>query len=84
MIDASKKAKIKWQCRRGMLELDLLLNRFVEERLSHLTEQEFTAFESLLTVPDPLLYAWLMGSENPSNKEQLAIVELIKSQYQPA
>ncbi|WP_419421165.1 succinate dehydrogenase assembly factor 2 [Legionella sp. D16C41] len=77
-MDEVRKAKIKWQCRRGMLELDILLNRFIEQSLEKLSASQITAFEHLLTTADPELYCWLMGSEKPANKELLALVELIQ------
>jgi antitoxin CptB len=81
MIDSRRKAKIKWQCRRGMLELDLILVYFVDKALENLTEQQLSAFELLLNAPDPVLYSWLMGSDHPTDTESLAIVELIKMHY---
>lgn len=78
MIEPSRKAKLKWQCRRGMLELDLILLPFVNDNLDQLTEEQFAAFELLLSNSDPELYAWLMGTEHPADREQLSIVELIQ------
>ena len=81
MIPASSKAKIKWQCRRGMLELDLILNRFVSEQLEKLTLKQVSAFEMLLNYPDPDIYNWLMGNEVPSEQELVDIVTFIQLQY---
>lgn len=78
MINPAKKAKLRWQCRRGMLELDLILLRFVEQQLDHLSEQQLVDFEVLLNHPDPELLNWLMGYEIPCDKELKDIVELIK------
>lgn len=62
MLDVQKK-KLSWQCRRGMLELDLLLQAFLEKRLDSLSDSEIHLFESLLNQSDPQLFAWLMGHE---------------------
>ncbi len=78
MVSAAKKAKLKWHCRRGMLELDLILMRFVEEQLEQLDEQQVTAFECLLNCSDPELYHWLMGQEIPRDKELSGIVKFIQ------
>lgn len=78
MIHPSKKAKIKWQCRRGMLELDLILTQFINKDLDHLTEEQFNAVELLLGNSDPVLYSLLMGTGEPIDKEQASIVELIQ------
>jgi antitoxin CptB len=82
MIEATRKAKIKWQCRRGMLELDLLLEQFIEHALDGLKDSQIKALEELLTLSDPTLYGWLMGHEKPSDKELLAIVEFIQMHNQ--
>ncbi len=37
----------RWQCRRGMLELDLLLNNFVDKKVDVLTQQQKKSFELL-------------------------------------
>jgi antitoxin CptB len=61
-----------------MLELDLMLQRFIEQYLSQLDEPELASFELLLTYPDPDLFSWLMGSQTPDNKELSHIIALIQ------
>ena len=70
-----------WQCRRGMLELDLMLNRFVSDHLDNLTARQISAFEQLLTYPDPDIYVWLMGTNVPFEQELVDIVTVIRRQY---
>ena len=67
-IQINELAKIKWACRRGMLELDVLLGYFFEEQYSRLTEAEQRQFVDLLEEADPTLFAWLMGHEVPPNR----------------
>lgn len=55
--------RIRWQCRRGMLELDLVLNRFLESSLEHLDAGQLQLFKDLLTEADTHLLAWVMGQE---------------------
>ena len=78
MIDPIRRAKLVWHCRRGMLELDLLFQRFIEQYLDRLSELELVSFETLLTYPDPELFSWLMGSENPESEEMRHIIQLIQ------
>lgn len=80
MINPTRKAKLKWHCRRGMLELDLILNRFVENHLDKLSDTQLEVFEELLHCTDPELFSWLMGYERPIDKELGEIVEYIKLQ----
>lgn len=83
MISSQRKAKINWHCRRGMLELDLIFQRFLKKHLDTLTEEQLIAFEHLLTHQDPDLYAWLMGYEKSMHKELLEIVAFIRLHDSP-
>lgn len=78
MILPQRKAKITWHCRRGMLELDLIFQRFLKQSLEVMTEEQLVAFENLLDYPDPDLYAWLMGYEKSTSKELIDIVAFIR------
>ncbi len=80
MISSTRKAKLIWHCRRGMLELDLLLRQFVERNLATLTAAQLAAFEELLSCSDPELYDWLMGYAEPTDRKLAEIVTLIKLQ----
>ncbi|NDH09151.1 MAG: succinate dehydrogenase assembly factor 2 family protein [Gammaproteobacteria bacterium] len=64
-----EKARFLWRCRRGMLELDLLLGRFMEQGFHQLDETQRALFRELLEEPDPDLYAWLMGYQVPDRAD---------------
>jgi len=57
--------RIRWQCRRGLLELDLVLNRFLEQDLAQLAPDQLQLFRELLGEADTVLLAWVMGQEQP-------------------
>ncbi|AMQ27868.1 TPA: succinate dehydrogenase assembly factor 2 [Legionella pneumophila] len=78
MVDNREKSRLLWKCRRGMLELDLVLQKFIANEIDRLTENQLKAFDNLLTHNDPNLYAWLMGHEEPE-KELLEIVSFIRN-----
>lgn len=69
----------RWQCRRGMLELDLLLNNFVDKQAEVLSPQQQAAFELLLSYPDQTLHELLMGNAVSSDPAVAAIVTQIRS-----
>ncbi len=69
----------KWQCRRGMLELDLLLNNFVDKKVSTLSVNQAKTFEQLLSYPDQTLLDLLLGNAVSSDSELAIIVEKIRS-----
>jgi antitoxin CptB len=69
----------RWQCRRGMLELDLLLNNFVDKKGATLTQQEKESFELLLSYPDQTLLDLLLGNSVSSDPSISALVLQIQS-----
>ncbi|ASJ97635.1 MULTISPECIES: FAD assembly factor SdhE [Shewanella] len=56
-------ARVRWACRRGMLELDVLFQPFVETQYEHLSNDDKAVFVRLLECEDPELFAWFMGHE---------------------
>ena len=61
-VDAGK---LRWRCRRGMKELDILLTRYVDERYGTAQPEEQQAFQLLLETQDPVIYAYCLGQEPP-------------------
>jgi antitoxin CptB len=59
--------KLRWRCRRGMKELDLLLLRYVEEQYHAASSVHQEAFRALLDAPDPVIYAYCLGGERPAS-----------------
>ncbi len=78
MISSQQKARLTWHCRRGMLELDLILQRFLKQQVDALTDTQIASFEQLLASEDPDLYAWLMGYESPVNEASREIIAFIQ------
>lgn len=74
--------RLRWQCRRGMLELDLLLLRFLETRYATLPEQQQGAFMRLLNLTDPVLHDWLLGYQVPEEPEFVALIQLLREVHQ--
>jgi antitoxin CptB len=59
--------KLRWRCRRGIKELDVLLLRYVEEQYREAPSADQEAFRALLDAPDPLIYAYCLGGERPTS-----------------
>ncbi|MEM7418697.1 MAG: succinate dehydrogenase assembly factor 2 [Pseudomonadota bacterium] len=77
MFEPKRLARLKWACRRGMLELDVLLLPFVEEAFDDLSYEDQVTFELLLTSDDPDLFAWIMGHQKCDDPELAAMVATI-------
>lgn len=72
--------RVRWRCRRGMLELDIVLARFVENHYAALDEAGREAFDGLLDMPDAALWDIITGKGNaPLADSQLAVLELIRA-----
>jgi antitoxin CptB len=69
--------KLRWRCRRGMKELDLLLLRYVEEQFCAASSAHQEAFRALLDAPDPLIYAYCLGQEEPPTPVLSSLIERI-------
>lgn len=70
---------MRWLCRRGSLELDLILTRYLDRRYECTTGEEQRLFEILLDYPDPKLQRFLIAGEDPSDPELLNLVRTIRS-----
>ncbi len=75
--------RIYWQCRRGMLELDSLLQGFLDHSYSGLDDQERKSFEQLLTQNDNLLLEYLMGRTVPMDPDTANVVNKIRESAHP-
>lgn len=71
-------SKLRWQCRRGLKELDLLLERYLRDDFPSASAAERLAFAALLDLPDPVLLAYVMGRDRPGPPEQLHVIESLR------
>ena len=74
----TQQSRLYWQCRRGMRELDFVLQDFLESCYETLSAAEIQAFQDLLSYPDPLLLEYLMGRMQPSDRVIADVVTKIR------
>ncbi len=72
--------RVRWQCRRGMLELDLVLDSFIERHFGALDEAELRAFDALLARPDPELFDLIMGHADVDEPVERRIIKLLRTE----
>lgn len=77
MFTPEEKARIKWACRRGMLELDVVIMPFYEECFESLSEQEQKDFVALLECDDPDLFNWVMQHGRSEDEKLAAMIDKI-------
>ncbi|MGH8498506.1 MAG: succinate dehydrogenase assembly factor 2 [Methylococcales bacterium] len=75
----SSPSKLRWLCRRGSLELDLILARYLDCRYEATDAGEQQLFETLLGFPDLELQRFLITQEDPSDSDLLNLVRTIRS-----
>ena len=76
--------RVRWRARRGLLELDIVLGRFIEAHYAQLDDAEKQAFETLLDMPDNPLWDMIAGSaergvREVAHGEQQALLEKIRA-----
>ncbi|KAB2313973.1 succinate dehydrogenase assembly factor 2 [Betaproteobacteria bacterium SCN2] len=76
--EADRLRRLRWRCRRGLLELDLWLARFADNGLETLSDEERGNFEALLEEADADLLAWLEG-RMPAPEDHAHMLGLIRT-----
>ena len=73
-----QKGRLKWALRRGMLELDLVLEAFYQNGYADLEPKEKNLFHVLLESSDPELQQWLLNQEPHSITDMEVLIEKIR------
>ena len=71
--------KLRWRCRRGMKELDLLTEGYLDRYYPSASAAEQQAFADLLDVQDPLLMSYMVGREVPSDPTLAKVVRVMQT-----
>lgn len=75
MTDAEVR-RLRWRCRRGLLELDIVLQRFSDDHLADLTKQELLVFDGLLDLPDNDFLDLVISRKNIADVKTLKVEQL--------
>lgn len=75
----SERDRILWHCRRGLLELDLVLQRFLDRRFDTLDAAEVDVFRELLAYEDNDLLDMVMGRAEPVNARLSGVLEKLRT-----
>ena len=71
-------ARLRWRCRRGMRELDVMLTRYLDQVWATASPTERDAFLKLVDLQDPDLFGYLVGRATPAEESQRAIIACIR------
>lgn len=76
LIEAEQR-RLAWRCRRGMLELDIILQRFIETSFKVLTLDQLRIFDDLLNLPDNEFLEIIQSAKVHKDPRVSQIVKLI-------
>ncbi|HRQ47370.1 MAG TPA: succinate dehydrogenase assembly factor 2 [Rhodocyclaceae bacterium] len=73
-----ERGRIRWQCRRALLELDLVFTRFLERHFDRLSEDQLADLDDLLLCEDHDLWALVNGSKPCTRERWNEIIALLR------
>lgn len=83
LLDAHETSKLKWRCRRGLVENDLFLTRFFEQHETRLTQRQAVAMQALMDQSDNDLLDLLLRRREPdpawAGPDVVALLQLMRS-----
>ena len=79
MADDRVLERLRWHARRGMLELDLLLKRFMDAKLTSLAPSELARLEEVLRLEDNDLLEIVMGRKVCHDVSLKSMIDMIRS-----
>lgn len=78
MADTQRSTRLRWRCRRGMKELDVLLERFLAQETDRLDRGDWPGFEALLEQEDDVLWDWVQAPHSPAAAEFRELLEHLR------
>jgi len=75
----SELSRLRWLCRRGMKELDLVMSGYLDRHYSSASPLQQAQFRSLLQMQDPDLYNLLVGLDEPNYPELVALLQVLRN-----
>jgi antitoxin CptB len=79
MVTLTELNRLRWRCRRGMLENDLILTRFLDLRGEGITDQEVVALDRLLELSDNELWDLLAGRQEPVDAAVKPLLDALRA-----
>ena len=71
----SELSRLRWRCRRGIKEMDLVFQRFLEQEYAELSEQEKELFEQILDESDLDILDWILERQDVANTRYEGLVK---------
>jgi antitoxin CptB len=74
----SELSQLRWRCRRGMRELDAVLQAFLAKSYESLSDSDKQRFAAILDLPDPELYGYIVRRNEPTDAQTTRLIALIR------
>ncbi|MDH5484307.1 MAG: succinate dehydrogenase assembly factor 2 [Gammaproteobacteria bacterium] len=78
MPASSDDSALRWRCRRGMLELDIILNEFLDKSYNTISDEQRCLLDQMLDYPDQLLFDLFLANIQSSDKGISELVTTIR------
>ena len=75
---ATEHSRLLWRCRRGIREMDIVLQTFLNESYDSLSDVDKKIFSKLLDEADLDILNWIMGKDKPESDELMHLITLIR------
>jgi len=72
------RGRIRWHCRRALLELDLVFSRFLDDQFDQLSDAQLGDLQELLNLEDHDLWAMVNGSKECTEKRWSPFIEMLR------
>jgi antitoxin CptB len=79
VLDPVSLERVRWRCRRGLLELDIVLGRFIADRYPRLNNEQHVVFDELLDLPDTELWDLITDKKELAHEHQRLVLEWLKA-----
>ena len=79
MLTRTELDRLRWRCRRGLLENDLILARFLDARGATISDKEVVALDRLLALSDNELWDLLAGRQEPADAAVKPLLDALRA-----
>jgi antitoxin CptB len=79
MLTRTELDRLRWRCRRGLLENDLILARFLDARGAAISDEEVVALDRLLALSDNELWDLLAGRQEPADAAVKPLLDALRA-----
>jgi antitoxin CptB len=77
-LDPVSLERARWRCRRGLLELDIVLGRFIKDRYPRISNEQRLVFDELLDLPDTELWDLITDKKKTAHAHQRLVLEWLQ------